>query len=121
MNKCRDKPDREACAKDNPKRQLFSKAHKSCEEKQNARQNTPQSCRRIIGHQIEILKQLTLQEIQTISDIVKKYNQFIIFSDFGSCQIDIIKQFLPENSYLILDHHEPEMISKDHAIFHINP
>jgi len=41
MNKSSRKPDSKAGAKHNPQRQLFAKAQKGHEEKQDARHNTP--------------------------------------------------------------------------------
>jgi len=56
MNKCCDKPDREARAQYYPQRQLFVKTYKSREEKQNTRHNAPQSTLGVLGHQVEITR-----------------------------------------------------------------
>jgi hypothetical protein len=54
MNKSRDKPDCEACAKYNPQRQPLVKTYKSHKEKQYARYNPPQGTFGVLGHKVEI-------------------------------------------------------------------
>ncbi|MHA1674065.1 MAG: DHH family phosphoesterase [Promethearchaeota archaeon] len=77
--------------------------------------------RKEIGYQITILRQLEIQYIQEIAEEQKNSNRFIIFSDFGTGQIDIIEERLQSDTYLILDHHKPENISKTPSVNHINP
>jgi len=61
MNRCCNQPNRKACAKHNPEGKLTAKACKGNEEKQNARQNAPQSTLGVIGHQIEIAGIIQIQ------------------------------------------------------------
>jgi hypothetical protein len=49
-----DEPDGEACGKDNPKGEMFSKTGKGDEEKQYARHNSPQCPFAIFYHQVKI-------------------------------------------------------------------
>ena len=88
-----------------------------------------------IPFQIAVLKQLEREEILKIRD--KEFNNFIIFSDFGSGQYLELKDKLKKNGgiapFLILDHHLPQRVaSKDKLIslkeiyqetqpWHINP
>ncbi|MHA1775458.1 MAG: DHH family phosphoesterase [Promethearchaeota archaeon] len=74
-----------------------------------------------IGYQISILRQLELKYIQEIAQEKKQFNRFIIFSDFGSGQIDQIQKFFDNDDYLILDHHKPEFDTKIPSINHVNP
>jgi len=64
--------------------------------------------------QITTLRQLEKEEIVKISEKVKKSNNFIIFSDFGSGQyLELEKQLMESkksNSFLILDHHLPQKV-----------
>ncbi|MHA1519601.1 MAG: DHH family phosphoesterase [Promethearchaeota archaeon] len=77
--------------------------------------------RKEIGYQITILRQLEIQYIQKIAEEQTKSNRFIIFSDFGTGQLNFIKENLQSNNYLILDHHKPEDISLEPSVNHINP
>ncbi|MCF2139521.1 MAG: DHH family phosphoesterase [Candidatus Lokiarchaeota archaeon] len=77
--------------------------------------------RKGIGFQITILRQLELQYIQNIAEEQQKYNRFIIFSDFGSGQIEFIEKYFQSDDYIILDHHKPEFESKKPEINHVNP
>ena len=63
-------------------------------------------------YKIKIVKQLYKETIEEIKGIGEEY----IFSDFGSGQIDIIKESFPH--FLILDHHQPT--TKQEPL-HINP
>ena len=70
-----------------------------------------------INFELRILKQLTSK---TISQIEASENDFLIFVDFGSGQLDLIKSFFEKTHVLILDHHEPKKISHLN-LFHLNP
>lgn len=90
-----------------------------------------------IPFQITVLRQLEKQEIKKIAEKVQKYNNFIIFSDFGSGQFLELQKELIDNknfsSFLILDHHIPQNVSSKEEIekikkihentkyWHINP
>ncbi|MHA1339376.1 MAG: DHH family phosphoesterase [Promethearchaeota archaeon] len=60
-----------------------------------------------IGFHITILKQLEEYYFNEITYYAKNLNHFIIFTDFGSGQLNIIEKYLKGIPYLILDHHEP--------------
>ena len=77
--------------------------------------------RKEFGYQITILRQLEIQYIQDIAEEQSNSNRFIIFSDFGTGQIDIVEEKLQSDTYLILDHHKPEDSSKSPSVNHINP
>lgn len=74
-----------------------------------------------IGFQITILRQLEASYIAEIAQEIKQFNRFIIFSDFGTGQLDLLTQQLPSDCFLILDHHKPEFPDIPHAVNHINP
>ncbi|MFX1375457.1 MAG: hypothetical protein ACFFA0_06575, partial [Promethearchaeota archaeon] len=71
--------------------------------------------RKNIPFQITVLRQLEKREIAQISKKVQDYNNFLIFSDFGSGQYLELQQKLIQkenfNSFLILDHHIPQNVS----------
>ncbi len=71
--------------------------------------------RKRIPFQITVLKQLEKESIAKISKEIEDFNNFLIFTDFGSGQylelqneLIIKKNF---NSFIILDHHLPQNIS----------
>ena len=74
-----------------------------------------------IGYQITILTQLETKNITTIADEISKYNRFIVFTDFGSGQYEILKEKLLMEDFLILDHHKPEKLQETPLVNHINP
>jgi len=90
-----------------------------------------------IPFQITVLRQLEKEEIAKISENAKKFNNFLIFSDFGSGQYLELqnKLILKEkfNSFIILDHHLPQNVSTKEDIdlikevhknsfqWHVNP
>ncbi|MHA1727470.1 MAG: DHHA1 domain-containing protein [Promethearchaeota archaeon] len=81
-----------------------------------------------MGYQITILKQLEEQYFPEIQNNVQKKNQFVIFADFGSGQLNLLDKNIPKSKYIILDHHEILKGKKekdDKAInfsgFHANP
>lgn len=74
-----------------------------------------------IGFQISILRQLENEVIQNIQNEIHIYYRFIIFSDFGSGQIDLLKKTLNLNDFLILDHHTPVANEQAQEVNHINP
>ncbi|MFX1277043.1 MAG: DHHA1 domain-containing protein [Promethearchaeota archaeon] len=64
--------------------------------------------------QITILRQLEREEIEKIVAQTNKYNNFIIFADFGSGQyLELQKKLQDEKDtpFIILDHHLPQTIS----------
>ncbi|MHA1721129.1 MAG: DHH family phosphoesterase [Promethearchaeota archaeon] len=74
-----------------------------------------------ISYQLSILTQLDVEHIKSIKEEIKNYNRFIIFSDFGTGQIDFLKKELGSENYLILDHHQPVNMKETPEIFHVNP
>jgi len=73
-----------------------------------------------IPFQITVLRQLEKEEIKKISDNVKEFKNFLIFTDFGSGQYLELQKQLPLkenfNSFIILDHHLPQNISSKEDI-----
>jgi len=89
-----------------------------------------------IPFQISILRQLEREEISKIKKTVSEYDNFVIFSDFGSGQYLELVEKLKNNDHLspfiILDHHFPQNVAnKEDSIisgiysntnpWHINP
>ncbi len=74
-----------------------------------------------ISYQLSVLPQLETQYIKKIKDEIINYNRFIIFSDFGTGQLEFLKKDLGSSNYFILDHHQPENIKEHPDIFHVNP
>ncbi len=90
-----------------------------------------------IPFQITVLRQLEKEEIVKISENVKKFKNFLIFSDFGSGQyLELQNKLISKeifNSFIILDHHLPQNVSSKENIdlikeihkssfqWHINP
>ncbi|MHA1933473.1 MAG: hypothetical protein ACW96X_13090, partial [Promethearchaeota archaeon] len=68
-----------------------------------------------IPFQITVLRQLERREIEKISEKVEDYKNYLIFSDFGSGQYQVLQSELIQkrhcNNLLILDHHIPQNIS----------
>ncbi len=73
-----------------------------------------------VPFQISVLRQLEREEIDKIADYIKTYENFIIFSDFGSGQYLELQEKLRTNSqlapFLILDHHIPQNIANKDQI-----
>jgi len=73
-----------------------------------------------IPFQITVLRQLEKEEIKKISDNIKEFKNFLIFTDFGSGQyLELQKQLILKenfNSFIILDHHLPQNISSKEDI-----
>jgi RecJ-like exonuclease len=90
-----------------------------------------------IPFQITVLRQLEKKEIEKILNEVQEFNNFLIFSDFGSGQyLELQSKLINKaefNSFLILDHHIPQNVSNKERIkkieeiyeksknWHINP
>ncbi len=90
-----------------------------------------------IPFQITVLRQLEKREIAKILKKVQEYNNFLIFSDFGSGQyLELETELVNKakfNSFLILDHHIPQNVSNKEEVklieqihektknWHINP
>lgn len=90
-----------------------------------------------IPFQITVLRQLEKQEIKKIAVRLEEYDNFLIFTDFGSGQYLELEQNLRKNEnlapFLILDHHLPQEIANKEEIekleqihqkttpWHINP
>ena len=66
---------------------------------------------------LRILKQLTSNEIKKISVTEK---DILILSDFGSGQLNMLKDIIEKTNVIILDHHEP-FEYKHENLYHINP
>jgi len=68
-----------------------------------------------IPFQITVLRQLEKEEITKISENTQGFNNFLIFTDFGSGQfLELQKEFILKkkfNSFIILDHHLPQNVS----------
>ena len=73
-----------------------------------------------IPFQITVLRQLEKEEIEKISENIKKFKHFLIFSDFGSGQyLELQNQLISKenfNSFIILDHHLPQNVSSKEDI-----
>ncbi len=70
-----------------------------------------------LNFELRILKQLTRA---ATSEIQANENDFLVFLDFGSGQLELLKNFLDTTHILVIDHHEPAGF--DHLnLFHINP
>lgn len=70
-----------------------------------------------INFQIKIIKQLTKQEISNI-DFTE--NDYLVFLDLGSGQLDSLKDLLEKIQVLIIDHHETKELSHFN-LMHLNP
>lgn len=70
-----------------------------------------------VNFELKIIKQLTKSEVENLKI---GENDFLILSDLGSGQLDLLKNVLPKTQVLIIDHHEPKKI--EHLnLFHLNP
>ena len=73
-----------------------------------------------IPFQITVLRQLEKREITKILQEVEDYNNFLIFSDFGSGQYLELKTELIHKkkfkNFLVLDHHIPQDVSSKEEI-----
>ncbi|MFW9941739.1 MAG: DHH family phosphoesterase [Candidatus Thorarchaeota archaeon] len=73
-----------------------------------------------IPFQITVLRQLEKKEISKIFKKVQDYENFLIFSDFGSGQyLELQNELVNKaefNSFLILDHHIPQNISNKEEV-----
>ncbi len=70
-----------------------------------------------VNFQLRILKQLTKENIDQIK--VNK-NDFLVFLDLGSGQLNFLKKFFDDTQILIIDHHYPEKLNHFN-LFHLNP
>jgi len=70
-----------------------------------------------VNFEVHILKQLTSDEI---SELKLTEDDVLILSDFGSGQLDLLKDILDKTSVIILDHHETSKFSHMN-LFHLNP
>lgn len=59
-------------------------------------------------------------DTSVIEELAGEKAPLIIFTDFGSGYVDIIKEKLSESSIIILDHHQPVDVSFSNLI-HVNP
>lgn len=70
-----------------------------------------------VNFEIHVFKQLTENLIESIRATP---DDFLIFADFGSGQMSLMKKILDTTNVLILDHHEPAKF--DHInLLHVNP
>lgn len=67
--------------------------------------------------ELRIVKQLV---DDTIKDLKIDENDFLILTDLGSGQLNLLKGILEKTQILILDHHEPERLNHLN-LFHLNP
>lgn len=65
---------------------------------------------------IKFLKQLTKE----FAEKIQVKNEVIIFIDFGSGQIDFLKDIIEKNQVFIFDHHFPKKF-EHFNLFHLNP
>ncbi|MBD3354261.1 MAG: hypothetical protein GF364_22455, partial [Candidatus Lokiarchaeota archaeon] len=78
-----------------------------------------------VGYQISILKQLEKRHFHEIQENILENKHFPIFTDFGSGQLNLFQEYVPNASYIILDHHQVLKDEDGHAFncsgFHANP
>lgn len=72
-----------------------------------------------IPFQITILKQLEEQYFPEIKKNMEENRQFIIFSDFGSGQLNLFQKYSIDSNFIIIDHHVILKEKEDQEI-HIN-
>ncbi len=70
-----------------------------------------------LNYSVSIVHQLSEEFLKEISD--EDYNTYI-FTDLGSGQIPLIKQYLKDKRIFVLDHHQPSEEKNDN-ITHVNP
>lgn len=70
-----------------------------------------------VNFELKIIKQLTTDEVSKLR--VSK-NDILVLTDFGSGQLDLLKDILNRTQILILDHHEPKELNNLN-LFHLNP
>ncbi len=67
--------------------------------------------------QIRIIRQL---EKEFVLDLKNESSKYLIFSDLGAGQLDLLKEHLIEKEIIILDHHKP--VDPDYEnLIHLNP
>lgn len=69
-------------------------------------------------YSISIVKNLSAELINELS---KENYRYVIFTDLGSGQMDLLKGKLDDRTILILDHHIPSSEEKMDNILHVNP
>lgn len=67
--------------------------------------------------ELRVFKQLNSK---TVKDVSFSENDFLIFLDMGSGQINLLKDAIEKTNVLIIDHHEP-IKYEHHNLLHINP
>ena len=70
-----------------------------------------------VPFRIRIGKQL---DEELIKDLVSENESLIIFVDFGSGSLDLIKEKLSQNQVVVLDHHQPMDVAFP-KLWHVNP
>lgn len=70
-----------------------------------------------VNFESRVYKQLTSEVVDGLS---VNEDDFLIFTDFGSGQLKLLKDIINKANVLILDHHEPTEFNHDN-LFHINP
>jgi len=70
-----------------------------------------------VNFESRVYKQLTSEVIDSL--FINEYD-LLILTDFGSGQLNLLKNIIDKNNVLILDHHEP-IEFKHENLFHINP
>jgi len=69
-------------------------------------------------YSISIVKSLSAE---LISELSRESYKYIVFTDLGSGQLDLIRGKLDDRTILILDHHIPSTKEKLDNILHVNP
>ncbi len=70
-----------------------------------------------LNFEVHILKQLTSE---IISNLKIEENDLLVLADFGSGQLNFLKDVIEKTQVIVLDHHEPLEISHLN-LFHVNP
>jgi RecJ-like exonuclease len=92
-------------------------AHLDCDGTSAASIITKALIRENVNFELKIIKQLTTEEVSKLN---VNENDLLILIDFGSGQLDLLKDILDKTQILILDHHEPKKLSHLN-LFHLNP
>ncbi len=67
---------------------------------------------------LTLVKQLTDNVLRGLS---REKRKFVVLLDMGAGQIDILKQYMPETEFVIVDHHQQEGSIEGSKIIHVNP
>lgn len=67
--------------------------------------------------EVRFVKQLGKEEIIELS---REKNSMLIFTDIGSGQLNLIKNYIPDIPIIVIDHHPPEDCEWNN-LYHLNP